>query len=471
MTDASAESSRGELKGLAGWCYSFFEYETPKVVTIQNVPLGILRLLLQMLVIGFVVLYQLWYARGYQEFAEVESSVTTKVKGFSRSELTERARGQIPEEWHYMYERVWDEADYVVPPAENGAFFVMTNLVITPNQTRSMCPEDPIEVPDVLCSLANNTCVEGQSVNLVKGHGTMTGNCVPSDRLDDVYVCEIRSWCPVEVDRLPLNPKTEGPLIPGFENYTVFIKNSIAFPRFGDKYERKNMRNPKEKGAICVYHANDPPGKLCPIFRLGDIVEMAGGNITKLAAIGGVIGIDVTWNCDLDWNFMTYCLPKYGFTILDDFGWNFRHAFYHEENRRTLIKAYGLKFLLVIDGRASKFDLKNTVIVIVTGLGLLGLSTMFCDFVLLNYSSERMKVKEKKYETVPTTSRMLESTLKIISQTSALGMNHDKKTPQEQSIALTASAGKSNYCYETTSCPNQCLVASVTHENESKEQV
>ena len=40
-----------------------------------------------------------------------------------------------------MYERVWDEADYVVPPAENGAFFVTTNVVITPNQTRGHCPE------------------------------------------------------------------------------------------------------------------------------------------------------------------------------------------------------------------------------------------------------------------------------------------------------------------------------------------
>ncbi len=70
--------------GLAACCTSFFEYETPKVVTIQNVPLGILRMLLQLLVIAFVVVYQLYYARGYQEFAEVESSVTTKVKGFSR---------------------------------------------------------------------------------------------------------------------------------------------------------------------------------------------------------------------------------------------------------------------------------------------------------------------------------------------------------------------------------------------------
>ena len=39
------------------------------------------------------------------------------------------------------YERVWDEADYVIPPAENGAFFVTTNVVITPNQTWGKCPE------------------------------------------------------------------------------------------------------------------------------------------------------------------------------------------------------------------------------------------------------------------------------------------------------------------------------------------
>lgn len=83
--DAGASGGQGEKPtGLAACCTSFFEYETPKVVTIQNVPLGILRILLQTLVICFVVVYQLWYARGYQEFAEVESSVTSKVKGFSR---------------------------------------------------------------------------------------------------------------------------------------------------------------------------------------------------------------------------------------------------------------------------------------------------------------------------------------------------------------------------------------------------
>ena len=47
-----------------------------------------------------------------------------------------------------MYERVWDEADYVVPPAENGAFFVTTNVVITPNQTLGHCPEVSWSIKD-----------------------------------------------------------------------------------------------------------------------------------------------------------------------------------------------------------------------------------------------------------------------------------------------------------------------------------
>ena len=44
-------------------------------------------------------------------------------------------------DWVPRMERVWDEADYVVPPAENGAFFVTTNFIVTPNQTWGSCPE------------------------------------------------------------------------------------------------------------------------------------------------------------------------------------------------------------------------------------------------------------------------------------------------------------------------------------------
>merc|ERR1711970_164533 len=82
----------------------------------------------------------------------------------------------------------------------------------------------------------------------------------------------------------------------------------------------------------------------------------------------------------------------------DAFGWNFRHAHFHEEGRRTLYKAYGIKFAVIVQGRAGKFDLKNTVINVVAGLGLLSFITIFCDFILLNYVQERKLVKDKKFE-------------------------------------------------------------------------
>lgn len=43
---------------------------------------------------------------------------------------------------------------------------------------------------------------------------------------------------------------------------------------------------------------------------------------------------------------------RYHFRILDSFGWNFRHAHFHEEGRRTLYKAFGIKFVIIVQGRA-----------------------------------------------------------------------------------------------------------------------
>ena len=65
------------------FCSFFYEYQTTKVITFKNVSLRLLQLTLQSLVVAFVLVYQLWYAQGYQEFAIKEASVTTKVKGYS----------------------------------------------------------------------------------------------------------------------------------------------------------------------------------------------------------------------------------------------------------------------------------------------------------------------------------------------------------------------------------------------------
>ena len=45
-------------------------------------------------------------------------------------------------------------------------------------------------------------------------------------------------------------------------------------------------------------------------------------------------------------------IPRYHFRLLDAVGWNFRHAHFHEEGRRSLYKAYGIKFVIIVQGRA-----------------------------------------------------------------------------------------------------------------------
>ena len=179
-----------------------------------------------------------------------------------------------------MYERIWDEADYVIPPSESNAFFIMTNAVITPNQTRGTCPEDHFELSDITCNfprhLANKTrrnrdqCIK-RRIFSYKSHGPETGNCIRSDRDDEsVYVCEIRAWCPIELDKLPIPNE---PLLKNTDDFTVLLKNSISFPWFGaDIYRRNNMPN-----GICKFDPNDTSSYFCPIFRLGDIVKLAGG--------------------------------------------------------------------------------------------------------------------------------------------------------------------------------------------------
>ena len=97
-------------------------------------------------------------------------------------------------------------------------------------------------------------------------------------------------------------------------------------------------------------------------------------------------------------------ISRYSFTVLEDSGWNFRHAYYHEMNRRTLLKvnifavntaeswlqiyhlqAYGIKFIITVDGLARKFSLKNTVLNVGNGLALLGITTVLCEFVLMYF--------------------------------------------------------------------------------------
>ena len=224
----------------------------------------------------------------------IEKLFHIQLKGVAYSMPSEKkTKEKISERELDIYQRVWDVADFVIPPSENNAFFVLTNAIITPNQTRNVCPEDPTEMPDVICRKHGRfvppetnhdeqnlrECSPGR-IRFYTSHGSETGRCVRQERpkteddrhesKEDVHVCEISGWCPVEHDLLLMDKE---PLIPNTEYFTVLIKNAISFPWFDPlKYKRNNMPN-----GVCLFNPDDQLSWTCPIFRLGDIIALAGG--------------------------------------------------------------------------------------------------------------------------------------------------------------------------------------------------
>ncbi|NXW02183.1 P2RX7 protein, partial [Fregetta grallaria] len=267
--------------------------------------------------------------RLYQETDEVNSSVRTSVKGVA-----------------YTNDRIWDTAEYTIPMQAINSFFVMTNIIKTENQLEQRCPEYPFG--KAICS-SDKSCENG-SVD-IQSHGIQTGKCVNYNAT--VKTCEVRAWCPVE----PMEKPPEPAVLRSSEDFTVLIKNNIHFPKFN--YTILNV--PPILNTSCTYNKTTSP--LCPIFRLGDILQEAKENFSEVAVKGGIMAIEINWDCNLD-SWFYDCSPKYGFRRLDDKkikpGFHFRYARYyklpHGKEQRTLFKVYGIRFDVLVFGTGRKFN-------------------------------------------------------------------------------------------------------------------
>uniref|UniRef100_A0A8D0H812 P2X purinoceptor n=1 Tax=Sphenodon punctatus TaxID=8508 RepID=A0A8D0H812_SPHPU len=368
-------------------CYSFlFEYDTPRIVLIKSRKVGVMNRLVQLAILAYVIGWVFVWEKGYQETDSVVSSVTTKVKGVAMTNTSELGL------------RIWDVADYVIPPQGENAVFIMTNLIVTLNQTQSYCPELPDKT--TRCQSDEN-CMKGYVGT--HSNGVQTGKCVPYKAT--VKTCEVFAWCPVEDDtRVPKQP-----FLKEAENFTLLLKNNIWYPKFN--FTKRNILPTINSTYLktCIYDPKTDP--FCPIFRLRQIVEAAGQNFQEMAVQGGVMAVQIKWNCDLDKS-ASLCVPRYSFRRIDNKdsvhtvapGYNFRFAKYYKDasggDFRTLIKAYGIRFDIMVFGTAGKFDIIPTMINIGSGLALFGVATVLCDVIVLYFMKKRYYYREKKYKYV-----------------------------------------------------------------------
>ncbi|MEE6503981.1 hypothetical protein FKM82_005032 [Ascaphus truei] len=238
----------------------------------------------------------------------------------------------------------------------------MTNLIITQNQTQGHCPE----LPDSSTVCTNSsTCVPG----FVGTHsnGVQTGKCVRYNGA--VRTCEVFAWCPVENDTHIPDPA----FLKDAENFTVLIKNNIWYPKF--KFSKRNILPNISASYLkkCLYDRASHP--FCPIFRLGSVVRDAGENFQEMAIQGGVMGIQINWDCDLDRKF-TACVPKYSFRRLDNReldhnvspGYNFRFAKtirITAASRANTNESFGIRFDILVWKRGREIDITQTILTLV----------------------------------------------------------------------------------------------------------
>ncbi|NXN24360.1 P2RX7 protein, partial [Nycticryphes semicollaris] len=278
-----------------------------------------------------------------------------------------------------------------------NSFFVMTNVIKTENQLKQTCPEYPFG--KAICN-SDSSCQNGTADIL--SNGIQTGRCV--DYNVTSKTCEVNAWCPVQSMENPPEPA----VLSGAENFTVLIKNNIIFPKFNFTV----LNTPINFNTSCIYNKATSP--FCPIFRLGFIIKEANQNFSEMAVKGGIIAIQIKWDCNLD-SWFYDCSPKYGFQRLDDKkampGFYIRHARYYklpyEEEKRTLFKFYGIRFDVLVSGTGRRFNIiqliKNTGSMLsYFALVVSVIEILICvvSYFRWGKSSFYIIYRRKKYETV-----------------------------------------------------------------------
>lgn len=379
----------------------FFSYETPKVIEIESRFVGVSHKILQLILFALVIVWVFILNNGYQFIDNgAIGGTTNKIKGIAYSNSTDPRVGR----------RIWDSADLHVPPQDDGAFFLTTNIILTKNQTQGICQSQK-GTWGANCSTDDECLPVGKPFHL--GHGVSNGKCDQESNM-----CMVEAWCPIENDYY--EEGEEEAQLQHTADFTVLIKNHVYFPHYNRT--RSNFIEMINKTYLrgCRYHPKHSP--YCPIFRLGDVVGIAKTKgmsddfktddswFHDMAIKGGVVSISVKWDCNFDYP-ESDCKPEYDFTRLDNYkgnsfssGYNFRYPLnYYEDgvHKRSLIKAYGILFLLKTEAKARAFDLTTFMLNIGSGLALLGIAEVLAEIALLQLHRNRKMFQKIKADRQP----------------------------------------------------------------------
>ncbi|KAL5112127.1 P2X purinoceptor 4 [Taenia crassiceps] len=435
----------------------FTTYEMPKAVLIQHSMVGVLYRFLQISIIAYFIGWVLVKEKGYQASERPIYGVSATVRGtaFSNEEHCSSHLAAGP--------MVYTDADLVQPPIQNAGFFLVTRVYSTIDQLRNKCAEAPElldarcrsdaqcpvgqiagnKVPEEFAHLTNTSWFDVESY----GHGPFTGHC-----LSKTMTCEVTAWCPIlentdpqdyswypsvlsDFDTRTLTNRSDKHFVyksfteqrmmqlnanllkvdkvaPLYEvlNFTVLIRNSIEFPIY--KIKRNNILSWMNNTYLqmCRFNVSDEVDRHCPRFRIQDIISLSGVDVRYILHHGGIIDININWDCDLD-KALEKCIPAYSFRYLgaltstatakqdvvhmgEKYYLELANYFTSSQHRRMLHKFNGIQFLVSVTGKGGRFSLLEFSMKIGSCMALFGTATLLCNLILVHFSRDRHRYKQ-----------------------------------------------------------------------------
>jgi len=342
---------------------AFCVYKSTRFIRVKNKKLVTVYYITILFVLLYIGLYTIYAEKGYQTKDQVTGTTSAKLKG------TGSVNGSIGT----TTGTVFDAMDLVVPSVEEDAFFVTTSMILTPNQSRSICAGND----DV--SFCNDTTPCSAGTYSPKSQGIYTGKCSSNNR------CEVRAWCPLEDTTEHAQTKNQ---VVNMGAFTAFVKVDVAFSEFG--ISQSNTLDKNNDGApINGYN----------LFSVDDIVKSAtdgtlNASDSTIVSHGAIILMESNWNCDLDQP-IKKCGPKWKFFRIDSqpgtmsYGYNYRVVTYDVNmERRMLRKLYGIRVVFTVSGTGSKFSFSALTVTFGAGLAYLGVAAFLTDIVLENFISQ-----------------------------------------------------------------------------------
>lgn len=361
------------------FCY----YESVQTKKFENKFAAIIYRITQLCIIFYLICYSFLHSKCYQKIETGLSTTSVKLKGISYVDIFNSSKVELNR-------IIFDQPEYDIGFQESS-FSILTNYIQTTHQQMGKCV-DIDDTSNIYC-WKNEDC----TVNEFTNNGIKTGNCVPCDHTIDKFCCEIFGWCPLENDKIL---QSEMNKLHGIENFTVFIKNQVEFPEFNFIGRNIPVFFDKDMLKYCRYNSTDSIHKNCPIFKISTILDLLKLDLQTISYIGGSIAVKIKWDCDFDVDY-DRCMPTYSFKYLDEIatnvapGLNFRFSRHfknhNNESFRDLYKAFILKFLIITEAKAGKFDLIIFLSNLGSGIGLFGLASLIGD-LFLSISLKKIKL-------------------------------------------------------------------------------